>query len=168
MNTIIRGEEAWERLEKLPEEAAQWIDSSLEREIAQSALLPAETMQFLGALTCTSGKHLRDLVGAMHNRLIHERAIANLQLMLLLDVYPWRHQIAFVFTEHYRLKYKQTGVRWWLHTVLATKIEDIALPTEGEPRLGEAHDARADMLDASESEAAPEQATSNEERTPVD
>lgn len=130
MNTIIRGEEAWDRLEKLPEEAAQWLDNSLEREMAQGALFPSGIIQFLSTLTGTSGKHLRNVVAVMHDRLIHEREIANLQLLLLLGVYPWHHQIAFVFTERYRLKYHQTGVRWWLHTVLATKIEDIALPAE--------------------------------------
>lgn len=129
MNTIIRGEEAWERLEKLPEEVQGWIDSKTKIELA---LLRPGVPEFVTTLANTSGKHLRNIVATMHDRLIHEREIANLQLMLMLDTYPWRHQIAFVFTERYRGKFHQRGIRWWLHTVLATKIEDIALPEEPE------------------------------------
>lgn len=162
MNTIIRGEEAWDRLERLPEEAADW---NVRDGLRYGLTIPSDIQEFLDTLSSTPGKHLRNVVATMHDRLIHEREIANLQLLLLLDLYPWRHQVAFVFTQRYRLKFSQTGVRWWLHTVLATKIEDIALPAEPSP--SEAHDARADMLDASESETA-QQATSNEERTPVD
>lgn len=145
MNTIIRGEEAWDRLEKLPQETQGYL-----QDWSDESWFPSEdACKFVRALEEVSGKHLHNIVAAMHDRLIHEREIANLQLMLLLDVYPWRHQIAFVFTQRYRGKYKQTGERWWLPTVLATKIEDIALPAEAEAQ-GVAHEARTELYRVSE------------------
>jgi hypothetical protein len=125
LNSILRAEAAWKALSEIPYQfpADKWLEFRPEVEDYLRELKEA-----------VERDRISKIVAVMHGRIMREHG-AIPELMVMLDTYPHRHQIAFVWNESYRGKPRYRGARWWLRTILSMKVEDWKLPEEGTEEL---------------------------------
>lgn len=138
MHNVIRGAEAWERLEKIDAENPFTFSTNvdgLDVEFVVENVLTKRQEEFLENLVRVKRNgNLVRIVDGIHRRIWASHG-ALPEMMIAEDTYPWRHQIIFVWNERYRQEQHQRGVRYWLPTLLQFKVEDVAMPPEEKPEL---------------------------------